>query len=115
MNHRTVAQLERYNRTLFMDLEKEKRARRNWQRIRILIAILKLCGNRMEKFETVIQKKEKRKKTCDDYMLKLINSPNDLRMRAWIVFSSLFYMIGLFLDSFMISFAMYPIGLGGRS
>ena len=48
-NHRTVAQLERYNHILYTDLEREQKAIQNWQRMKILIAILRTCGNRMEK------------------------------------------------------------------
>ena len=41
-------QLEKYNNNLFEDLAREKKAIKNWQRIKILIAILKLCGNKMD-------------------------------------------------------------------
>ena len=58
LNFKTIAQLERYNRILYMDLEREKKAIQNWQRMKILIAILKTCGNRMEKIEPIIAKKE---------------------------------------------------------
>ena len=29
-NHQTIAELERYNRILYMDLEREKKAIQNW-------------------------------------------------------------------------------------
>ena len=45
---KTVMQLEKYNNNLFEDLAREKKAIKNWQRIKILIAILKLCGNKMD-------------------------------------------------------------------
>ena len=107
-------QLERYNRNLFSDLEREKKAIQNWQRIKVLIAILKLCGNRMEKFETVVQKEKKRTETCDDFMVVLVKSPNTILMRAWSVFTSLFYMIGFFIDSILISYRIYPILITGQ-
>ena len=108
-NHRTVAQLERYNHILYTDLEREQKAIQNWQRMKILIAILKTCGNRMEKVGGAAYKEEKRDKTLDEYMLKFIHSPDERYMRAWSVIASLFYLLGLFQDSLSIAFHLYSL------
>ena len=55
-----------------MDLEREKKAIQNWQRMKILIAILKTCGSWMDKIEIAIRKEEKRKRTFDELMAKYV-------------------------------------------
>ena len=77
--------------------------------MKILIAILKTCGNRMEKTEPLVKKEEKQTKTFDDRMLKFINSPNRRIMRIWHVITSVFYLEGLFHDSLLIAFRMYLV------
>ena len=78
-NHRTIAALERYNETLYMDLEREKRAIQNWQRLKILLAVLKVCGGRMDKADEIIAKEANKSKTLDDWMMPLIRSPDNIK------------------------------------
>lgn len=92
-----------------MDLEREKRAMANWQRIKILLAILKVCGGRMEKAEEVIEAEASKSKTIDDRMMQFIKSPDDSKVLAWDIFSTFFYLIGFIHDSFCIAFFLYPL------
>ena len=63
----------------------------------------------MDKLELAIKKKEKEKKTFDDYLYKYITEPNKRSYRVWQVFVSISYTVGYFSDAFNLSFHMLPI------
>ena len=109
MNHKTVARLDRYNEILFKDLTVERRAIKNWARLKVLIAILKTCGYRMDKLEMKIKKKEKKKKTFNDYMFSIMQSPDTKHCRIWQVFASISYTAGYFIDTYLLAFHLMPI------
>ena len=48
-DYTAVRKLEAFNDIIYKKIQRRKDAIRNWQRIKVLLAILKICGNRMEK------------------------------------------------------------------
>ena len=48
-DHLFVRKLEIFNERLNIKLEKRRKAIANWRRMKVVLAILKLCGNRMER------------------------------------------------------------------
>lgn len=94
---RCVAKLEKYDRTLFEDLSREKKAIQNWQRLKVLIAIMSLVKGTID--EGTAENKTmiiKPKKTLDYHLAKVISSPDTRAKRIWFVFASVFYLIGFF-------------------
>ena len=48
-DYTAVRKLEAFNEIIYKKMERRKAAIQNWQRMKVLLAILKICGNRMEK------------------------------------------------------------------
>ena len=67
--------------------------------MRVLLTILKLCGNRLDKLENVLNKEPEKKKDCNDRLIKYIRDPTDRIMVFWEIFLSIVYYVGLMQDS----------------
>ena len=48
-DYTAVRKLEAFNDIIYKKMERRKKAIQNWQRMKVLLAILKICGNRMDK------------------------------------------------------------------
>ena len=53
-DYTAVRKLEAFNEVIYKKMDRRKKAIQNWQRMKVLLAILKICGNRMEKKEAYI-------------------------------------------------------------
>ena len=74
-----------------------------------MLAVLKVCGGRMDKADEVITREANKNKTFDDWMMPFIRSPDNIKAQAWDIFTALVYIIGLVHDSFCIAFYLYPL------
>ena len=63
----------------------------------------------MDKLEVALKKKEKKKKTFDEHMLKFIQDPTERHCRVWLVFTSINYTVGYFLDPLYLAFHLLPL------
>ena len=57
-DYTAVRKLEAFNDVIYKKMERRKKAIQNWQRMKVLLAILKICGNRMDKKNGAIQIEE---------------------------------------------------------
>ena len=97
-----------------MKLATRKRAIKNWQRLKVVLAILKICGNRIESLETKIEvEKEKqnnnRPLTFDEQMRKYILTPTSRNFMYYASLMTLMYGISFFLEPYIVCFDLYPI------
>ena len=67
--------------------------------MRVLLTILKLCGNRLESLDKVFNKEPEKKKSCNDRLINYIRDPTDRIMVFWEIFKSVVYYVGLMQDS----------------
>ena len=77
--------------------------------MKVLLAILKICGNRIEKMDGVIEKEEKKTRAFDDRVMVLVMSPDTKNSRYWLVFTSIFYLIGIVQDMIVVARHNYPL------
>ena len=82
--------------------------------MRVLLTILKLCGNRLEKFDKVLNKEPKKKKNCNDRLIKYIRDPTDRIIVFWKIFLSVVYYVGLMQDSLNLANMFYLLEPGWR-
>ena len=113
-NHRTVEILDKYNRMMFIDLEREARAIQNWQKLRVLLAILKICGNRFDKYENILKEEKQKRRTVSDVLLLHIRDPTSRAMNLWFIIMSLIYYIGLIQDSLQLANMYFLLMPGWR-
>ena len=100
-----IRKLEIFNEALYVKLEKRRRAIANWRRLKVVLAILKICGNRMEHERHRIEEKEvKEKKTLDEWMVKYIKLPTSATKISWNIFICNIYVISFFADPFCLVF-----------
>ena len=65
--------------------------------------MLKICGNRLEKYDKIHFKEKPESKTLNDYLLKYIRDPTSRGMNLWFIFVSLVYYIGLIQDTLVLA------------
>ena len=53
-DYTAVRKLEAFNEIIYKKMDRRRNAIQNWQRMKVLLAILKICGNRMEKKNNLI-------------------------------------------------------------
>ena len=53
-DYTAVRKLEAFNELIYKKMDRRRNAIQNWQRMKVLLAILKICGNRMEKKNNII-------------------------------------------------------------
>ena len=80
---------------MFIDLEREARAIQNWQKLRVLLAILKICGNRFDKYNNILKEEKQKRRTCNEILIYHIRDPTTKTMNLWFIIMSLLYYIGL--------------------
>ena len=90
-----VHKLELFNEKLFKKLEKRRKAFSNWRRLKIVLTILALCGNRFEEQNEVRQIKPKEKiiekLSFDERMARYIYLPTSKTKISWDIFISVVF------------------------
>ena len=82
--------------------------------MRILLAILKLCGNRLDKFEHAVKKEKSKKMSFDEKMTKYVRDPTTRPMNLWFIFLSVVYYIGIIQDSLQLANMFFILIPGWR-
>ena len=109
-DHMFVKKLEFFNEGLYHKLEVRRKAIANWRRLKVVLVVLKICGNRMDHSQTIIRAEQKKQKfSFDEWMGKYIILPNDRSKKTWNIFISNIYLISFFLDTFDNCFLLYPL------
>ena len=109
-DYTAVRKLEAFNEIIYKKMERRKAAIQNWQRMKVLLAILKICGNRMEKKGGHIAIEiEETNVTFNQWMAKYIITPRMTLFQIFAVLSSIGYMISAFLDPFILGFRLQPL------
>ena len=71
-----VDKLEAFSNRLHDDLETRARAMKNWKKLRILIVLFKICGNKtMTSNKSAYEKDEKVKLSCKERIAPFIINP----------------------------------------
>ena len=97
---------------MHIKLEERRRAIANWRRLKVLLTILKLCGNRFEIEDatpTIIIEKDEIKQSWDERMAKFIYLPTDRTKIGWDLFVSLVYFSSIFGDLFFTVMGLFPL------
>ena len=83
-------------------LAQRRRAISNWRRLKVVLAILAICGNRFEITEPlkIEFEKEKKDKTFDGKMKKFVSLPTNKVKMAWDVYICIVIINALFDDAF---------------
>ena len=109
-NYIAIQKLEMFSDRLNQRLERRTRAINNWKRLRVLLAILKICGGRFDQLEDAIQVKAASKRdTFEEWMGNYILLPASSYFQYYGVLMAQVYLISLFLDPFHMSFGLVPL------
>lgn len=102
-----VLKLEDYNKKLFDSCEVQKRAVKNWQRLRIVLLLLQVCGGRTIEHTVEAYKEEpKKKKTCKERLAKYIINPLNTYKTMWDSAVGLLFLSAFVLDPLIYAFHM---------
>ena len=109
-DYTAVRKLEAFNDVIYKKIERRKKAIQNWQRMKVLLAILKICGNRMDKKNGAIQiEEEQTTVTFDMWMARYIVTPRMTLFQIFAVISSIGYLISAFIDPLIFMFRLEPL------
>ena len=101
---RTIKHIERFEDELFKKLKRRKRAMLNWQKIKVVLAVIKLAGDKLERRQGSIllpenPEKQQYRLSLDEKMVKYIILPTSIYIVPWSVFTSLIYVVSYWNDS----------------
>ena len=107
-DYTAVRKLEAFNDQIYKKIQRRKDAIRNWQRIKVLLAILKICGNRMEKKDgnKIALPVENQNLSFNEWMARYIITPRMTLFQIFAVISSIGYLISAFLDPLILAFRL---------
>jgi len=109
-NYIAIQKLEIFSDRLNQKLEVRTRAINNWKRIRVLLAILKICGGRFDKLEEAVQiKAAARRDTFEEWMGNYILTPSSSYHQYYGILMAQVYLISLFIDPYHMSFGLVPL------
>ena len=84
----------------------------NWQKVKLVLAVIRLAGNRLEKGPSVIAQEEEKikvEKGIDETLIKYIILPDNKKYIVWLVFMSLVYIASYWSDPFDMAFDLTPL------
>ena len=75
--------------------------------MKVVLAVLKLCGNRMDRLDVKIEKQEKKqRKSCNELMAKYIITPDETAYQIYFMTTSLTYIMSYFNDPYTLAFRL---------
>lgn len=90
---------------MFDKLTAKKRAINNWQRLRIVLLLLQVCGGRTTEAKKKLVKIDAQKqKTCKARIAKKIIDPKSRWKIIWDIIVAIFYLTTLVTDPVVLSF-----------
>lgn len=89
---------------MYDKLTAKKRAINNWQRLRIVLLLLQVCGGRTTEAKKQVQMGSKVKKKPTERIAKYIIDPKDKWKIIWDIIVGIFYLITLVTDPVVLSF-----------
>lgn len=100
-----VYKFEAFESAVYDKLTAKKRAISNWQRLRIVLLLLDVCGGRTtETKKKHVQIDKKKKPSCKEYFARQIIDPQNKWKIAWDFFVGTMYSITLVVDPVVLSF-----------
>ena len=83
---------------------------KNWQKLRILIVLFQICGNKtLEKGKKKFFEKKKKPKTCRSVVAPYIIDPLNKYKVMWDLAIGLIYLLSFLLDPVVFAFKFEPL------
>lgn len=106
-----VDKLEQFSSQLYDDIERRSNAMKNWQKLRILIVLFQICGNKAvdKKSKKKYVEAKKQHRGCKEIVAPYIIDPKNKYKVAWDLTFGIIYLLSYMLDPVAIAFKFEPL------
>ena len=105
-----VDKLEQFSSQLFDDIERRKNAIKNWQKLRILIVLFQICGNKaVGKGKKKFVEEKKQSFSLRERIAPYIIDPKNRYKVAWDLMIGIIYLLSYILDPIAAAFMFEPL------